>query len=242
MHNTIGIVGGMGPMATCDLFRKIVEIEDSATDQDHVRVCIDSNTEIPDRTAAILHGGKDPVDQMVRSAIRLQSMGAQVLIMPCNTAHYFYDQVTRFEDVPFLNMLEETARAAYRQGFRKVGILATDGTIQSGVYARAFAGQGVETVCPTGDHQKAVMELIYDGVKAGKADLDTTGFLAAVEELRTQGAETMILGCTELPLAYDMYHLDFPHLDPTLIVAARAVEFVGGRIRDEYREACGCVG
>ena len=110
MKKTIGIVGGMGPLATCDLFKKIVEITDAACDQYHVRVCIDSNTEISDRTAAILSGGKNPVPELVKSAVRLQGMGADVLIMPCNTAHYFYNQLVPFVDTPFLNMLEETAK------------------------------------------------------------------------------------------------------------------------------------
>ena len=126
MKKTIGIVGGMGPLATSDLFRKIVEITDAASDQEHVRVCIDNNTEIPDRTAAILKGGEDPVPEMVKSAVRLQGMGADVLIMPCNTAHYFYDRLTPFVDTPFLNMIEETAKEIKRRGIKKAGLLATD--------------------------------------------------------------------------------------------------------------------
>ena len=101
MKNTIGIVGGMGPLATCDLFRKIIDVTEAGSDQEHVRVVIDSNTEIPDRTAAILAGGKDPVPELRKSASYLVSIGADLLIMPCNTAHYFYDQVAPAVEVPF---------------------------------------------------------------------------------------------------------------------------------------------
>ena len=114
MKNTIGIVGGMGPLATCDLFRKIIEVTEAGSDQEHVRVVIDSNTEIPDRTAAILAGGKDPVPELRKSASHLVSIGADLLIMPCNTAHYFYDQVAPTVEVPFLHMIRETAACLKR--------------------------------------------------------------------------------------------------------------------------------
>ena len=143
MKNTIGIVGGMGPLATCDLFRKIIEVTEAGSDQEHVRVVIDSNTEIPDRTAAILAGGKDPVPELRKSASHLVSIGADLLIMPCNTAHYFYDQVAPTVGVPFLHMIRETAACLKRQGVGTVGLLATDGTVQSGVYHAAFEEAGI---------------------------------------------------------------------------------------------------
>src|SRR5690554_1747344 len=101
---SIGIIGGMGPLATCDLFGKIINNTNARIDQDHIHVYIDNNTEIPDRTAAILYGGKSPVAQLVRSAIKLESMGADALIMPCNTAHYFYDEVIKYVNIPMIHM------------------------------------------------------------------------------------------------------------------------------------------
>lgn len=232
MKKTIGIIGGMGPLATCDLFRKIIEITDAAYDQEHIRVCIDNNTEIPDRTAAIVAGGEDPVEQMSRSAKGLQAMGADVLIMPCNTAHYFHSRVAETVDVPLLNMLEETAKCAKEKGITRVGLLATDGTIRSGVYAKAFAKEGIEICTPSAENQQAVMDVIYKGVKAGNYRLDLTGFYAAMDELFAAGAETLILGCTELPVAFDMFKIEKIHLDPTLILAAAAVKFVGGKLKE----------
>ena len=134
MKKTIGIIGGMGPMATVDLYRKIVDYTAASKDSEHIHVYIDSNTDIPDRTEAILHGGKDPVPEMVGSAIRLECMGADFLLIPCNTAHYFYDKICPMVHIPILNMLEETALEVKRQSIACVGLLATDGTIESGVY------------------------------------------------------------------------------------------------------------
>ena len=101
----IGIIGGMGPLATVDLFEKITLHTKAQQDQDHLRVLIDSNTNIPDRTAALLHGGEDPVPQLIASATSLEKMGAQVLVMPCNTAHNFYDAVAGAVEVPVLHMI-----------------------------------------------------------------------------------------------------------------------------------------
>ena len=233
MKKTIGSLGGMGPLATCDLFRKIVEIEQAACDQDHVRVIVDSNTNIPDRTAAILHGGKDPLPELCKSAELLKAAGADVMIMPCNTAHYFYDGVVSGTGVNLLHMPRETAKMLKDNGVRTAGLLATDGTIQTGVYKAACDALGIRLLTPSKEKQAAVMGIIYDGVKAGKTDYPTEGFLAAVEELRAAGAETLILGCTELPVAYCLYKLSFPHIDPTLVLAVRAVEAAGGVVRPE---------
>ena len=233
MKKTIGIVGGMGPLATCDLFRKIVEVTDAKSDQEHVRVCIDNNTEISDRTAAILSGGPDPVPEMVKSAVRLQGMGADVLIMPCNTAHYFYDRLVPFVDTPFLNMIEETAKEIRQKGMKKVGLLATDGTCQSGVYKKVFDAMGIETCMPSPARQRSVMDVIYKGVKAGNLSIDLTGFYEAMEELFADGAETLVLGCTELPVAFDLFQIEKPNIDPTLVLVKAAVRFVGARVKGD---------
>lgn len=232
MKKSIGIIGGMGPLATCDLFQKIIMMTDASCDQEHIRVYIDNNTCIPDRTAAILGQGEDPVAQMVDSAKKLSQMGADVLIMPCNTAHYFHGRVSKEVDVPLLHMIEETAKVVGEKGIKKVGLMATDGTIRSGVYAKAFEKAGIKMIAPSAAGQKAVMEMIYDGVKAGNYDLDLTGFRVVMKELLDAGAETLILGCTELPVAFQMFGFTEPHIDPTAILAAAAIRFVGGKIKE----------
>ena len=136
LSKTIGILGGMGAMATVDLFHKIVEMTYSQSDSGHLHIIVDNNTLIPDRTQAILHNGPSPLPQMVRSAISLERSGADILIMGCNTAHYYYRDICRFVCVPFLNMIKETAKDVRRRTYNRVGLLATDGTIESGVYKK----------------------------------------------------------------------------------------------------------
>ena len=224
---TIGILGGMGPLATVDLFRKITVHTDAKSDQEHPRVVIDSNTDIADRTEALLHGGADPTPEMIKSAQHLERIGADVLIMPCNTAHCFYDAVAAAVSVPMLHMITLTCDALRARGVRRAGLLATDGTVQTGVYRRTFDGSGIELLTPEGDDQAAVMGVIYDGVKFGDLAYDTAAFRRCCEHLLARGAETLILGCTELPLAFELYHLDYPAVDPTLELALGALRFAG---------------
>ena len=224
----------MGPLATCDLFSKIIQITDASCDQEHVRICIDNNTEISDRTNAIIRHGKDPGPEMVKSAVRLQSFGADVLIMPCNTAHYFYDRILPFVDIPFLSMIDETAKAISDRGLRKIGLLATDGTLQTAVYEKAFKKRGISIVVPPPEIQVHIMDLIYNGVKAGNKEIDTKPTKKTIEDLFRKGAQTLVLGCTELPVAFDLYGFDYPKTDPTLILASRAVQFVGAKVKKEY--------
>ena len=143
----------MGPLATCDLFCKIVKIEEAANDQDHVRVLIDSNTSISDRTAAVLCSGADPLPELSKSAALLQKMGADVLIMPCNTAHYYYEALVSQTDVSFLHMPKETAKVLQEAGIGTVGLLATDGTIRSGVYEKELSPCGIRLLIPSPEKQ-----------------------------------------------------------------------------------------
>lgn len=227
----LGIIGGMGPLAAADLFRKLTEHTDAACDQEHPRVVIDSNTDIPDRTAALLHGGADPVPEMVKSAKRLVSIGAEALLMPCNTAHGFYDAVAASVDVPVLHMIALTRDAVLARGVKTAGLLATDGTIETGIYQRVFDGSGVTLLTPPPEDQAAVMELIYRGVKAGDPGYDAAAFRRACERLLARGAQALILGCTELPCAFEHYHLEYPAVDPTLELALGALRAVGCRIK-----------
>lgn len=225
---TIGIIGGMGPLATADLFEKIVGHTKAACDQEHLHVVIDSNTNIPDRTAALLHGGADPLPELVKSAGRLEKMGADVLIMPCNTAHNYYDGIAAAVSVPVLHMVRLTAQALVERGVKKAGLLATDGTVRTGIYQKSFAGSGVELLTPDEAGQRAVMEMIYQGVKAGDMAFDAQPARRAMERLLAAGAEVLILGCTELPLAVKLYGIALPAVDPTLELALEAIRFAGG--------------
>ena len=175
----IGILGGMGPAATADLFSKIIVSTKAANDQEHLHVIIDSNTSIPDRTEALIHGGEDPTEQLTLSARRLAAAGAELIAMPCNTAHGFYDAVCAAVDIPVLHMIRLTAQELLLKGIKCAGLLATDGTVQSGIYERCFEGSGIELLTPSPAAQAAVMQLTYEGVKAGRRDFDTSEFKKA---------------------------------------------------------------
>lgn len=227
----VGVIGGMGPLATVDLYRKIVEHTLADCDQAHVRTIIDSNTNIPDRTAALLSGGESPVRELQSSARLLERAGAQVLVMPCHTAHCFYDEVQAAVHVPVLNMIQLTVRELKRRGVARAGLLATDGAVQSGIYQRHFEGSGIELLLPDPEGQAALMDMIYSGVKAGRTDYDTQAVRTALDSLIDAGAQTLILGCTELPPAFEMYGLDYPNLDPTLTLALAAITASGGTVK-----------
>lgn len=236
MTRIIGIVGGMGPMATCDLFRKMIEETDAARDQDHVHVIIDNNTEIPDRTEALLHGGPSPTPQIIASCRRLEKAGAQALLMPCNTAHAYYDEITREIKTPFLNMIWETVREVRRRSLRRVGLLATDGTLASRVYQRGFEGSGVALITPDPQDQAHLMELIYRGIKGGDPGVPVEYMTRPLAAMVSGGCEAVILGCTELPIAVERYGIAGPLLDPTRILARAAVAYAGARLKKHDRD------
>ncbi len=229
MKKSIGILGGMGPLATADLFRKIVTMTKADRDNDHIRIYIDDNSAIPDRTAAILSGGTDPVSEMSDSLKKLVSCGADCILMPCNTAHYFLPRLQEQTEVPFINMLEATAKACKVQFPGKTaGILATRGTLATGLYEKALAREGVCFLVPDEEEQDALMRVIYDGVKA---DADPEAYRADMEtvmkRLSRRGADYFILGCTELPLAVQLLALSCPVIDPTAELAKAAIRFCG---------------
>ena len=153
MEKSIGILGGMGPLATADLLRKIVLLTKAEKDGDHVRVFIDDNPRIPDRTAAILAGGENPLPQMTDSLEKLEKCGASCIIMPCNTAHYFLPELQKKTKTPFISMLEATAKAcATRYPGKTAAVLATRGTLATGLYEEALAAEHVPYLIPDEQH------------------------------------------------------------------------------------------
>jgi len=233
MKKTIGILGGMGPLATADLFRKIVTMTKAGCDNDHIRIYIDDNASIPDRTAAILSGGQDPTPIMADSLKKLEACGADCIIMPCNTAHYFLPRLQAMTQVPFLSMLEATAKtcAAAFPG-KTAAILATKGTLATGLYEEALKAQGVRYLVPNAEEQDALMRVIYDGVKADAApEAYRADMEGVMETLAARGADYFILGCTELPVAADLLELTQPMIDPTTELAKAAITFCGYQVK-----------
>ena len=232
-RKTIGILGGMGPLATADLFEKITLLTKAETDRDHIRVYIDSNANIPDRTAAILGSGEDPVPEMASALRNLEKCGADCIIMPCNTAHYFLPRLQEMTEIPFLSILTAAAEACKAQFPGKtVGILGTTGTLSANLDQKALDQAGVPFVTPVAKEQEALMRVIYQGVKAGKGPDDyRADFLTVLEGMLARGAEVFLLGCTELPLAAQALHITLPTVDPTAELAKAAIRFCGYGVR-----------
>lgn len=237
MKKSIGILGGMGPMATADLFQKITALTAAETDNGHIRVYIDSNAAIPDRTAAILNGGPDPVPAMAEALRNLERCGADVLIMPCNTAHYFLPRLQRLTKLPFISMPEAAAQACRdRLGSKTTAILATKGTLSAGLYQKALGDRGVPFLVPDETEQEALMEVIYQGVKAGAPpEAYREAFFSVTEGMAGRGAERFLLACTELPLAARALGADLSSVDPTEELAKAAIRFCGYAVRSEMQ-------
>jgi aspartate racemase len=206
---TIGVIGGMGPDATADFFAKLIAATRAARpsaaerDQDHLRVVIDSDPTVPDRTEAITGRGPSPAPRLASMARGLVGLGAEVLVMPCNAAHAFADAiVAAAPDVPFLDLIDTTVDATLARlpHVRSVGLLATDGTLAARLYHAAYERRGVQALEPAAQDQRAVMAAI-GAIKGGTADeASRAAVRAAAERLAGAGAEAVIAACTEIPL------------------------------------------
>lgn len=223
---TVGIIGGMGPSATALLFQKLIDYTDAKTDAEHMHIVIDNNTGIPDRTTAILKGENTPALCICESGKKLESFGAELLLIPCNTSHYFYDYIQEQLNVPVVNMITETARECLKNGYTKIGVLATTGTCNTHTYDRELDKFGIEAVYPDEDGQKKVMEIIYDQVKAGN-QINASIIDQTLKRMAAKGVQAFVLGCTELPLAIKNGDFGYHFLDSLDILAKRTVELAG---------------
>ena len=233
MREVVGILGGMGPAATADFFEKLLRATPAKTDQEHLPVLIYSNPQIPDRTAAIRGEGPDPVPDLVATAEALIRGGASFLAIPCVTAHAFFEPLQRAVTVPILHLVDETAEflLADRPGIRRIGLLATSGTIQSRLFHDRFETRGLTLLTPEPAVQTdRVMAAIY-GVKGGARDRASALIREAGEHLVARGAEAVIAGCTEIPLILRDGDLAVSVIDPTWILAQAAVRRALGRER-----------
>jgi len=224
---TIGIIGGMGPLATADLFTKMIRATDSPNDAGHIHIIVDNDPSIPDRTESILRGGASPVEAIIRSAKLLRGAGCELLVMPCNAAHYYIQSIRDSVDIPVLDMISLTADHLKSQRITRAALFAAEGTVKTGIYSRACAERGIELLIPDESLQREVTGVIYDGIKAGRDEYDVTALQRGIDELISRGAQTVILGCTELPLAVTQYDLKGSFTDPTLVLAKSAVEEAG---------------
>jgi len=234
-EKVIGILGGMGPEATVDCFDKIIKNTPAAKDQDHLRVVIDSNPKVPDRTAAIIGDGESPVPIMAAGCRALARAGADFIIIPCVSAHVFLTELQQQIELPVLSIFDAVAEAVTRDHpeIKTVGLLATTGTISGGLFQKRLGQDAIKTIVCDDEIQSRVMAAIYDIKNAHAArprSEITTGLTAAAESLitrRPEGAQGIIAGCTEIPLALKQEHLTFPYFDAVTILARAAITRAG---------------
>jgi len=222
----IGILGGMGPEATIDLFYKIIKFTPAEKDQDHLKIIIDNNPKIPDRTAAILGKGKDPLPALRETAQNIERAGADFIIIPCNTAHYFLPSIQESVKIPILNMIEETAKETRKKisPIQKVGLLASIGIYKTKIYHQHFKKFKIEIISPEEKDKEKVLKVIY-AVKAGNLSEEIKkNILKIAQKLIDRGAEAIITGCTEIPLILKEGDVSVPIIDPTQVLAKAAVQ------------------
>jgi len=231
-EKVIGILGGMGPEATLDCYSRIISNTPAKTDQEHLRVIIDSNPKVPDRTAAIIDEGESPVPLLVAGCRSLQQAGADFIIIPCVSAHFFLDEIQHQIELPILSIFDVVAEtlASDHPQIKTVGLMGTTGTINGGLFQKRLSTEGIETIVPDETHQSKVMEAIYDIKNSqpvrSRAQI-TSDLVAAADSLISNGARGIIAGCTEIPLALKQEHLSVPYFD-ALTILARAAIFKGG--------------
>ena len=221
--NVVGVLGGMGPLATIDFLHKMLRATPAQSDQEHVPVVVASIPQVPDRTAAFRGEGESPLPAMLASGRRLADAGAGLVVVPCNTAHLWFDELQPALGLPMLHLVDaalaECATLAGDDGpIHRIGLLATDATLASGLYPnRTPSGSGLQWLMPTAAE---MLELVMPGIVAVKAgDLAVGGRLlhAAAAALVRRGAQALVLGCTEIPL---VLHAGAPTPPPVPVVDA----------------------
>ncbi len=228
---TLGILGGLGPMSSVYFYELLTSHTDAVCDQDHIDILLSSRATTPDRTAFITGKSSDnPLPVMKAEAKRLSAAGADIIAMPCNTAHYFYRSLISALSIPLLNIIELTVKYAKFSGASSVGVMATAGTVGSGGYLAACLEAGIDCVYPRGEDQLLLNDIIYGSVKRGtKPDIST--FLGVSERLASSCQGRIILGCTELSLIKRNQALSDMFIDSLDVLAACAIACCGKGIR-----------
>ena len=227
----IGIIGGMGVDSTLDLMKKILDATAVETEQDHIHMVVDFNPKIPDRTAFIVADGPSPAPAICRSIKTVTEAGADLILIPCNTAHFFFDELQASTTTPILHMVRCCAEWTFEHYGRgaKIGLLATTGTVKSRLYENELGDLGLEVLLPDPSEQESLMEAIYGpaGIKMGRLDGPAAETIVNLgRKLLNRGACAILPGCTEPGLALN--DVDFPVINPVVILARKAVREVKG--------------
>ncbi len=230
----LGVIGGLGPIATAYFYELIIKMTDARLDQEHIEMLIYSKPSIPDRTDYILGKSPDnPVYPMVDVGRKLVGMGADHIAIPCITAHYFHDTLSEGIKAPVLHAIMETAHYLKSEGIRQAGIMATEGTVHSGIFQQELQECGITSILPSDESQAAVSELIYKNIKANEP-VDYEKFEQVSHQLRRDGAEVIILGCTELSLIKRDFKIGPGYIDAMEVLAMRSIILSEAKLKKEY--------
>ena len=225
----LGVIGGMGPEATDFFYGQLIEHTQAACDQDHLDMVILSAASMPDRTRAIETGEHEGLLQTMRACVeRLEACGATQIAIPCNTSHYFYDDIQAMTRIPIIHMPRETVRqCSLDPQVRRIGIMGTDGTISAGVYDRECERFGIEPVHPSPERQADVMSLIYGDIKAGRTP-HIAAFERVLEHFTEARCDRIILACTELSVLRKYRDMPETVIDAMGVLVRESIERCGG--------------
>lgn len=216
----LGVLGGMGPEASAYFYTLITKLTKAKNDQDHISMIIYSEPTIPDRTKAFLGKGPSPVQAMIKAIKLLEQNGAHVIAIPCNSAHYWINELKNNTNTKIIDMIEEFTKDIKQLNYKKLGLLATTTTVQSKLYEKYLQPYNIQIILP--QNQEQIMQAIYQ-IKAGKTKRARKTLIKAAKELEQKGAQAIIAGCTEIPLALKPKDTKIPLLDPMISLAKKAI-------------------
>ncbi len=227
----VGVLGGLGPKATADFMDLVIDNTDVTCDQEHVDMIVSNHATIPDRTAYILDNTKDnPVPYLINDAKMLESCGCNFLVMPCNTSHFMYDEISKSINIPIINMPYEVSKIVNNNPrVHRVGIMATLGTLKSKVYERYLEK---EIYYPDDSVNNEVMDLIYNKVKKG-ISVSKKEFYDVANKYFLAGCDLIITGCTELSVIVrdnDLYE-DNRIIDSLKVLADKTIVDAGKKLK-----------
>ena len=233
---TLGVIGGLGPMATAYFLEQLVKMTDAPCDQQHIESIIYHMPTIHDRTAYILnHENPNPLPELLEVIKKCEKQGCEVIAIPCVTAQYFYDDITQAVKGNVIHIIRETLAYLKKNGCRRMGIMATAGTVKSGLFQKEAKAYGIDVIVPDEKHQNITMEIIYDEVKAN-FPVDFDKFRSVTSHLHNKGAEIVVLGCTELSIAKKEGYLEPGLLDVVDVLAASSILSCGAKLKKEYQK------
>lgn len=217
----VGILGGVGPLASCYLYERIIKNTKASIDQEHVNLIINSHAEIPNRTDYLLDNTKDnPLPVIEKDLKELESLGVDFIVINCNTAHNFYDYLKDTISIPLLNIIELTVKSIDKSN-KVIGVMATDGTNKGELYQKELIKNDFIPITPPKELQSMVMNIIGE-VKEGK-DIDKEYFLNIIKYFEENNCDKVILGCTELSVLREVYKLDNYYLDPVEVISKEII-------------------